>query len=163
MTNTEKYDPENAYSINYMWGTTGIGYNVEMIKERMADAPLDSWNLIRLRHLPNDRRDHFTTPDDVWEIFRTLIEERRKREVEPTLSMLRDTLLQKPQSEDDDHALERMRQMHDLIELLTRWESEMRNLETKRLTELLKMGSRINRLYEMRDKLKALPGGRKSS
>ncbi len=41
-----KYDPGNEYSINYMWGTTGIGYNVDMIEERMADAPLDSWDMI---------------------------------------------------------------------------------------------------------------------
>tara|TARA_R110002124_G_scaffold74589_4_gene200163 strand:+ start:1113 stop:2216 length:1104 start_codon:yes stop_codon:yes gene_type:complete len=41
-----KYDPGNIYSINYMWGTTGIGYNVDMIAERMADAPVDSWDLI---------------------------------------------------------------------------------------------------------------------
>lgn len=41
-----KYDPGNEHTINYMWGTTGIGYNVEMLKERMADAPTDSWELI---------------------------------------------------------------------------------------------------------------------
>jgi putrescine transport system substrate-binding protein len=41
-----KYDPGNAYSINYMWGTTGIGYNVDKIAERMPDAPLDSWRMI---------------------------------------------------------------------------------------------------------------------
>ncbi|NEO17838.1 extracellular solute-binding protein, partial [Moorena sp. SIO3E8] len=43
---TAKYDPENAHSINYMWGTTGIGYNVKMIAERMPDAPVDSWKMI---------------------------------------------------------------------------------------------------------------------
>ncbi len=41
-----KYDPGNDYSINYMWGTTGIGYNVQKIEERMPDAPVDSWDLI---------------------------------------------------------------------------------------------------------------------
>ncbi|MEH6726836.1 MAG: polyamine ABC transporter substrate-binding protein [Hyphomicrobiales bacterium] len=41
-----KYDPGNAYSINYMWGTSGLGYNVEMIAERMPDAPVDSWQMI---------------------------------------------------------------------------------------------------------------------
>lgn len=41
-----QYDQGNAYSINYMWGTTGIGYNVEKIAERMPDAPLDSWRMI---------------------------------------------------------------------------------------------------------------------
>jgi putrescine transport system substrate-binding protein len=39
------YDPGNAYSVNYLWGTTGIGYNVAKIRERMPDAPLDSWKL----------------------------------------------------------------------------------------------------------------------
>ncbi len=42
----EKYDPDNAYSINYMWGTTGFGYNVDKIKEIMPDAPVDSWDMI---------------------------------------------------------------------------------------------------------------------
>ncbi|MEP0519306.1 MAG: polyamine ABC transporter substrate-binding protein [Hyphomicrobiales bacterium] len=41
-----KYDPGNEHSINYMWGTTGIGYNVAMIEERMANAPVDSWEII---------------------------------------------------------------------------------------------------------------------
>jgi putrescine transport system substrate-binding protein len=40
------YDPGNEYSINYMWGTTAIGYNEAKIKERMADAPVNSWDLI---------------------------------------------------------------------------------------------------------------------
>ena len=43
---TAQYDPDNAYSVNYMWGTTGIGYNETMIKERMPDAPVDSWRMI---------------------------------------------------------------------------------------------------------------------
>ena len=40
------YDPNNEYSVNYMWGTTGIGYNVAEIKERMPDAPVDSWAMV---------------------------------------------------------------------------------------------------------------------
>ena len=40
-----EFDPGNAYSVNYLWGTTGIGYNAAKIRERMADAPLDSWKL----------------------------------------------------------------------------------------------------------------------
>jgi len=43
---TALYDPGNEYSVNYMWGTTGIGYNEAKIKERMADAPVNSWDLI---------------------------------------------------------------------------------------------------------------------
>ena len=40
------YDPGNEYSINYMWGTTGIGYNVGLVKDRLPDAPVDSWEII---------------------------------------------------------------------------------------------------------------------
>jgi len=41
-----QHDPGNEHAINYMWGTTGIGYNKAAILERMPDAPLDSWDLI---------------------------------------------------------------------------------------------------------------------
>ncbi|HEY0293298.1 MAG TPA: polyamine ABC transporter substrate-binding protein [Hansschlegelia sp.] len=41
-----QYDPDNSYSINYMWGTTGIGYNVDKVKKAFPDAPLDSWALV---------------------------------------------------------------------------------------------------------------------
>ncbi|NKX42340.1 polyamine ABC transporter substrate-binding protein, partial [Rhodobacteraceae bacterium R_SAG2] len=44
---TEQYDPDNAHSINYMWGTTGIGVNVGKVKEILGDdAPIDSWDLV---------------------------------------------------------------------------------------------------------------------
>ena len=40
------HDPGNAYGVPYLWGTTGIGYNIEKIKERLPNAPVDSWRLI---------------------------------------------------------------------------------------------------------------------
>ncbi|MFS8181936.1 polyamine ABC transporter substrate-binding protein [Pseudovibrio denitrificans] len=43
---TSIYDPGNAYSINYMWGTTGIGYNVEAAAKRLDGKPVDSWEII---------------------------------------------------------------------------------------------------------------------
>ncbi|UUP18431.1 polyamine ABC transporter substrate-binding protein [Nitratireductor thuwali] len=43
---TEKYDPGNEYSINYMWGTTGIGYNVDKVKEALGIDKIDSWDVV---------------------------------------------------------------------------------------------------------------------
>ena len=43
---TAAYDPGNDYSINYMWGTTGLGYNVAAVKERMGDMPSNTWDMI---------------------------------------------------------------------------------------------------------------------
>ncbi|WP_082130534.1 polyamine ABC transporter substrate-binding protein [Kiloniella spongiae] len=42
----EKYDPGNVYSVNYMWGTTGIGYNVDMVKERLGLERIESWDIV---------------------------------------------------------------------------------------------------------------------
>ena len=46
MKTLAKYDPDNAYAIPWEWGTTGIGYNVKKIKERMPDAPIGSWDMV---------------------------------------------------------------------------------------------------------------------
>lgn len=126
----------------------------------MGLKELDSWHLIRHRHLPNDRRDYYTTPDDIWEIVRTLVEERRKREIEPTLSLLRDVLMENPASDEDRHAQDKMREMHDLIELLTTWYKDMQKMDVDRLVNLMKLGSKVYKLYEMKDRLMTIPGGR---
>ncbi len=42
----EVYDPGNEYAVNYMWGTTGIGYNVDKINAIMPDAPVNSWDMV---------------------------------------------------------------------------------------------------------------------
>lgn len=39
------HDPDNAHAVNYLWGTSGVGYNEEMITKRMPDAPVDSWRM----------------------------------------------------------------------------------------------------------------------
>lgn len=127
----------------------------------MGLKELQSWNLVQLRHLPNDRRDHYATPDDVWAIMRTLVEERKKREIDPTLTVLRELLLQTPQSDADIHAQARMNAMHDQIDLLTAWYADIQKLETDRLVQLLSLGSKIAKALEFKDKLFVLPGGKR--
>jgi DNA-binding transcriptional regulator GbsR (MarR family) len=126
----------------------------------MGLKELDSWNLIRLKHQPNDRRDYFTAPEDIWEIVRNLVEQRRRREIEPTLTMLRDILLENPANADEKFAQGKMQEMHDLIEMLTDWYTDMQKMETARLVNLLKLGARVYKLYEMKDKLRVIPGGK---
>jgi len=46
MAATAVHDPDNAHSVDYMWGTTAIGYNVAKLKERLGDAPVDSWDIV---------------------------------------------------------------------------------------------------------------------
>jgi DNA-binding transcriptional regulator GbsR (MarR family) len=122
----------------------------------MGLKELESWRLVRLEHQPGDRREYYRAPDDVWAIFRTLAEERRKREVDPTLSMLRDAILEQPSNAEDAHAQRRMREMHDLIELVTGWFSDVQRLDADTLKRLMRMGSRVQKVLEFGDKVRAL-------
>ena len=127
----------------------------------MGLKELQAWRLVNLRHLPGDRREYFDAPAEAWEIFRTLAEERRRREIEPTLSMLRNALLEAPSNDADRVALERMRGMHDLIELMTTWFDDVQRLDQQTLAKLMKMGSKVQRLLEFTDKVKVVSGGKR--
>lgn len=124
----------------------------------MGLKELESWRLTKLQHLPNDRREYFTAPEDIWAIFRTLADERRKREIDPTLSMLRDAILRGAANPEDKYAQKRMKEMHDLIEMVTLWFNEVHRLEPETLKQLMKMGSKVTKLLEMKDKLKIVSG-----
>ncbi|MEE7442545.1 GbsR/MarR family transcriptional regulator [Methylobacterium oryzae] len=124
----------------------------------MGLKELQAWNLVRLQHRPGDRRDYFTTPEDIWQIVRTLVEERKKREVDPTLTLLRELLMQEPATEEERHAQARLREMHDLFELFAGWYADVRRLDTERLVQLLTLGSKVQKVLEMKDRLTRLPG-----
>ena len=129
----------------------------------MGLKELQAWNLVRLRHLPADRRDYFSTPDDLWEIVRTLTDERKKREIDPTLSKLRELQMQEPATPEDRHAHARIAELSRLIELLTGWYSDMNRLETDRLVQLLALGAKIQRLVDKTESIVSLPRRKKRS
>jgi DNA-binding transcriptional regulator GbsR (MarR family) len=119
----------------------------------MGLKELQSWRLVRLKHLPGDRREYFEAPSDVWEIFRVLAEERRRREVEPTLSMLRMALLEQPASEADAHAQARMRDMYELIARLMTWFDDVQKLAPETAMQLMGMGTAVTRVLELKDRM----------
>lgn len=138
--------------------------NAEDIVERLGIArsnvsvglkELQAWRLVRLQHVPGDRRDYFSTPDDIWQIVRTLVEERKKREIDPTLTMLREAMLHEPTSEGERHVQARLSEMLGLVELLTDWYSDVQTLETERLVQLLKMGSKVRKVFELKNRLQS--------
>jgi len=126
----------------------------------MGLKELQSWNLVRLIHQPNDRREYFQAPEDVWTIFRTLAAERRKREIDPTLSMLRDALMEQPSVEADIHAQQRMKQMHGFIELMTDWLDDVQHMDSATLTSLMQMGSKVQKLLLIKDRVKQVFTGK---
>ncbi len=128
----------------------------------MGLKELQAWSLVRMKHLPDDRRDYFTTPEDLWEIVRILVAERKKREIDPTLSKLRELEMQKPDSDADRHAHDLLSELRELIELLTGWYDDMNRLETERLKQLLSLGAKIQKLAGKADIL-SMVGRRKAT
>ena len=126
----------------------------------MGLRELQAWRLVRLEHRPGDRRDYFSAPREVWSIFRTLAEERQRREIDPTLSMLRAALLESPESAEERHAQQRMREMYELIERVTEWFEEVRKLSPETLTRLMDLGGKVQKLLELKERMKLPPAAR---
>ena len=138
-------DPLNADQITE---TLGISRS----NTSMGLKELQSWRLVRLQHQPGDRREYFSTPEDIIEIALTLLEERRKRELDPTLTLLRQTLMEEPVDTAEEHAHDRMQQMCDLMETVSSWSQDIQKLSPQEVERLLKLGRAVPHLLKMKDK-----------
>ncbi len=107
---------------------------------------LHAWNLVRLVHVMGDRRDHFETSTDIWELTRTIVRERKEREIAPTMEMLR-ALLDSPELMVDgvDRAA-RIKAMLTMLESLNLWSDEMLRLDADTLSKVLRLGAKIQKL-----------------
>lgn len=107
---------------------------------------LQGWKLVRLVHIPGDRRDHFETSTQVWELFRTVVRERQQREIAPTIAVLQELLADPAMSKDPAAAKLRIKETLELLETLTAWSDEMLRLDTETLTKVLRLGAKIKKL-----------------
>jgi len=108
---------------------------------------LMSWRLIRISHVLGDRRDHFESIKDLWEIFTTVVEERKKREIDPTLSLLRQCQLEAAEDRETPQAIkQRIGEMTEFLETLTGWYEQMQRLPKATLVKLMKLGGKITRV-----------------
>ncbi|TAL88520.1 MAG: GbsR/MarR family transcriptional regulator [Candidimonas sp.] len=115
---------------------------------------LQSWRLVRMVHQIGDRRDYFESLKDVWEIFRVLVEEKRKREIDPTLTLLRDALMEKPANEDEVYGQQRITEMLELVELSTAWFDEVQRLPPETIESLMRLGSKVQKVLGFAGKLR---------
>jgi len=114
---------------------------------------LQSWKLVRVTHVLGDRRDHFVALQDVWEIFRVIIEERKRREIDPTLSVLRECAIEGSQDERLDAAmLARMQTVLDFLEMLSTTFQDYQHLSPQTLQRFVKMGGKVARFLGPNDK-----------
>ena len=105
---------------------------------------LQSWGLIKVSHLIGDRRDHFYALKDVQEMFNLVVEERKRREIEPTLTLLRDLAIEaESDSEVDPEFNQRIIDMLEFLEVMTRWYNTISRLPNKTIMQLVKLGDKI--------------------
>jgi DNA-binding transcriptional regulator GbsR (MarR family) len=107
---------------------------------------LQNWGLVRLVHLSDDRRDHYATSTHVWELMRTIVRERQRREIAPTIGVLRELLADPEMAREAAAVKKRMEETLDLLETLTAWSDEMLKLDTATLVKVLRLGARIKKL-----------------
>ncbi|CAN5726591.1 GbsR/MarR family transcriptional regulator [soil metagenome] len=113
----------------------------------VALKELQGWGIVKLTHLEGDRRDHFESMKDVYEMFRVIMNERRRREVDPTLKLIEDCLADsgKPKAS-EAHVRERLESMKEFFELATTFASQLDKLPTTSLVKTAKMGDKVLRM-----------------
>lgn len=127
--------------------------NISRGNVSMGLKELQSWRLLQEKRIPGDRKEYFTTAGSIWDMAIRVMEERRRREVDPTLSLLRDTLLEKPGNDQEVYAQEKMQEIHDLLELCSGWADELLTIPPSKLKTLMKLGSGMGKVLEFTDKL----------
>jgi DNA-binding transcriptional regulator GbsR (MarR family) len=117
---------------------------------------LQGWRLINVAHVIGDRRDHFTAVVDNWTMLMTILEERKRREIEPTLTILRQCVIE---MEDDDQTpaevKKRIANMLTFISTLTSWFDEVKGVPKATLVLLMKMGAGVTKLLSKRQRSQA--------
>ncbi|WP_414440070.1 GbsR/MarR family transcriptional regulator [Burkholderia sp. 22PA0106] len=107
---------------------------------------LQSWKLARIVHVMGDRRDHFETSTDIWELFKLIVEGRRQREIDPTLTVLRDTLVSPEMANETKETEQRIRDTLQFMETLTTWSDEMLRMKPDTLMKTLGIGAKISQV-----------------
>jgi len=108
---------------------------------------LQSYGLVRMTHVLGDRRDYFEAINDVWELFRVIIEQRKQRELNPTLSMLRRCAEDVDGEKDTDPVTrERIHNMLEFVETTSGWYEDISDIPTTTLKKLMKLGKGITKV-----------------
>jgi len=105
---------------------------------------LQSWKLAKVVHLLGDRRDHFETMKDPWELFYAIMEGRKQRELDPTVSVLRECVLDSDQDNQTPAEVKaRIKEVLVFMETLDTWHNQIKGLPQSTLLKLIKLGAKV--------------------
>jgi DNA-binding transcriptional regulator GbsR (MarR family) len=105
---------------------------------------LQSWRIAKLVHILGDKRDHFESMKDVWEMFRMVLDERKRREIDPTVALLEECLAEAAKDKATDrHTEERLRELHRFFGTTTAWYVQMAKMPVGALAKFLNTGDKV--------------------
>lgn len=104
-----------------------------------------NWNLIRTTHVLGDRRDYFETSLDVWELFRTIVRERKEREFDPTVRVLQELVSTPDFEQESPDAQDRVRETLRFMQTLGTWSEEMLRLSPPTLEKVMRLGASVQK------------------
>jgi DNA-binding transcriptional regulator GbsR (MarR family) len=108
---------------------------------------LQSWGLVTVAHVLGDRRDHFVARSDTWEMLLTILEQRKRREIEPTLNVLRECVAEMEKDRNTPSEVKaRIDGMRDFLTDVTEWFDQIVKLPRATLASVMKLGATIGSL-----------------
>ncbi|MGH9734708.1 MAG: GbsR/MarR family transcriptional regulator [Candidatus Acidiferrales bacterium] len=108
---------------------------------------LQGWGIVRVVHVLGDRRDHFESVKDVWEIFRIVAEERKRREIDPTLRVLRECVEElRRAGHSDKYTRERLESMLEFLAVMSGLFEEAVRIPAGALKGLAKLRGKMGAL-----------------
>lgn len=129
---------------------SGKPLNAEQISESLSVArsnvsnslrELQNWGIVRKTPVMGDKRDHYESLSDVWEMFQIILEERKKREVDPTLALIEEIMQEaKKAGKNEERTVERLRSLHDFFTTTTQWYDAIHKIPRPMIKEILKAG-----------------------
>ena len=105
---------------------------------------LQGWGIVRLVHVDGDKRDHFESLKDVWEMFRIVMDERKKREFDPTMQMLRECIAEAEKDKTtDEYTEERLEELQRFFETTTTLYAQVRRWPPAAILKFIKAGDKV--------------------
>ena len=105
---------------------------------------LQSWGIVKMVHILGDKRDHFESMKDVWEMFRVVLNERKRREIDPTMQMLNECIGEAEKDKVADKYTEaRLRDLREFFETTTAWYVQIRQWPTNAIVKFVKLGDKV--------------------
>ncbi|VVE59259.1 MarR family transcriptional regulator [Pandoraea anapnoica] len=111
---------------------------------------LQSWNLVKVVRMKGDRRDHFETSTDVWELFKLIVAGRRQREIAPTAVALRECLDNPAIAAEDPGTHQRIEETLKFIEIMSTLADEMLRIRPETLMKTLGVTAKLSRAIRKR-------------